>query len=334
MGPNFGPPTIGLVTALPEEFTAMRALVDGGVRLTVDHDRAAYLLGTVPSPRPDRPHPIVLTLLGETGNNAAAESCVNLIRSFPSVNCVVMVGIAAGVPRPRQPDRHVRLGDIAVATWGIVDYDHVTETSVGPVPRQPFPRPSPLLVRGAKMLEADEKIGERPWEDWLEPVPTALSGFTRPPAESDVLYASDGAKRRRPHPDDVRSGRRTGRPKVHYGRIGSADRALRSARVRDELVARYDMVAIEMEGKGIGNAGFANGLEWFVVRGVSDYGDRRTSMLWRNYAALVAAAYTRALLATCAPLAPRGGHSAGWPVLPARPDVADSRRITSTPDRG
>jgi nucleoside phosphorylase len=99
----------------------------------------------------------------------------------------------------------------------------------------------------------------------------------------------------------------SGWPKVHHGLIGSADRSLRSARVRDALAADQ-LIAFEMEGKGIGSAGFAGGLEWFVVRGVSDYGDAGTDKRWRGYASIVAAAYVRALLAECAPLRPRGGH--------------------------
>jgi nucleoside phosphorylase len=51
-----------------------------------------------------------------------------------------------------------------------------------------------------------------------------------------------------------------------------------------------------------GRAGFLNGLEWYVVRGISDYGDSRTTALWRSYAAFAAAAFARALLGECDPL--------------------------------
>lgn len=84
---------------------------------------------------------------------------------------------------------------------------------------------------------------------------------------------------------------------MHHGRIGSADRSLRNLAERDALAALHNLRAIEMEATGVGKASFAEGREWFVVRGISDYGDRRTGNAWRNYAALVAAAYTRALLA-------------------------------------
>jgi hypothetical protein len=89
---------------------------------------------------------------------------------------------------------------------------------------------------------------------------------------------------------------------VHYGRIGSGDRSLRNASKRDEIAAAHDVLAIEMEGKGVGNAGFSAGVEWFVIRGVSDYGDGHVSRRWRKYASLAAAAYTRALLAECPPV--------------------------------
>ena len=278
-------PVFGIVTALPEEFTAVLALLDDeGEVETVAGDRAHYVRGTLPSHDAGRCHEVVVTLLGDTGNAAAAEACANLIRSFPSVGVVVMCGIACGVPDPARPERHVGLGDIVVATWGIADYDHVVETDGGRRPRQPFPLPSPMLARSAKHLAAGELRGARPWEKWIEQAVAAVPDFARPGP--------------RPAPF----------PKVHHGLIGSADRSLRSARVRDELAAADRLMAFEMEGKGIGSAGFAGGLEWFVVRGISDYGDASTGLLWRGYASVVAAAYVRALLAECAPMGVRGGH--------------------------
>jgi len=272
-----GQPEFGIVAALPEEFAATRVLLDDvaaprGVR----GDRADYVLGTLPSRDADRPHHVVLTLLGETGNNAAAESCANLARSFGSVSTVIMAGIACGVPR------HVGLGDVVVATWGIVEYDHVEETVDGPVPRRPFPRPSPLLARRAKLVQANEIDGNRPWERWLDVARRRIPAYARP-AE--------------------------GRTAVHYGYIGSANRSLRDGLVRDRIAEAHHLLAIEMEGSGIGSAGFANGLEWFVVRGISDFGEHGTAGRWRGYASLAAAAYVRALLAECPPVDPRGGHT-------------------------
>ena len=289
-------PVFGILTALPEEFAAMRSFIDDPRRANVEGDRADYLIGTMPSADPRLPHAVALTMLGETGNDAAASACTNLLRSYPSVHCLLMAGIAAGVPDPGQPERHVRLGDIVVG-WDIAEYDSVREHDDGPVSRRAFPPPSSLLQRRARLLEADEMAGDRPWEDLLTAQIRIFPRFARPPESADVLYPSDGCDCPLQHPDPALTGHRAGQPKVHTGRIASGDRSLRSARKRDEIAACHDVLAIEMEGKGIGNTGFYEGVEWFTVRGISDYGDRHVTPAWRCYASMAAAAYVRALLA-------------------------------------
>jgi len=211
-----------------------------------------------------------------------------------------MAGIAAGVPAPARPERHVRLGDIVVAR-GIAEYDSVREYDDGQVSRRAFPPPSPLLERRARLLRARALIGDRPWEDLLATQVRLFPCFRRPSAASDIVRAADGTGRQVPHPDLALSGHRPGHPKVHSGLVASGDRSLRSARKRDEIAAAHDVLAIEMEGKGIGNAGRYEGVEWFAVRGISDYGDRDATGRWRAYASMAAAAYVRALLAVTPP---------------------------------
>jgi nucleoside phosphorylase len=189
----------------------------------------------------------------------------------------------------------VRLGDIVVAR-GIAEYDSVRDFDDGSVFRRAFPPPSPLLQRRARMLQAGEMTGERPWEDLLAVQARLFPRFGRPPESADVLHSSDGSGPVR-HPDMALSGHRPGRPKVHHGLIASGDRSLRSARKRDEIAACCNVLAAEMEGKGLGNSGFYEGAEWFTVRGISDYGDRHVTTAWRGYASMAAAAYVRALLA-------------------------------------
>ena len=307
-------PVFAILTALPEEFAAVRSFTDRPRLSNVDGDRADYLIGTMPSAVPYRAHTVALTMLSDTGNDAAASACANLLRSYPSVRCLLMVGIAAGVPSPGRPERHVRLGDIVVAK-GIAEYDSVRENDDGPVTRRPFPPPSPLLWRRVRLLQAGEMTGDRPWEDLLAAQLVTFPRFRRPPESTDVLYSSKRADRQVPHPDMTLSGHHPGQPKVHIGRIASGDRSLRSARKRDQIAARHDVLAIEMEGKGIGNAGFCEGVEWLAVRGVSDYGDRHVTTAWRNYASMAAAAYVRALLAVT-------------------PGTAGSRRIPAGPRHG
>jgi nucleoside phosphorylase len=269
-------PTVGIVAALPEEHVPMEALLLGARREDVAGDRAAYRRGALPSRDPARAHQVVLTLSGDTGNSPAADACTNLLRSFPSVGYVLMVGIAAGVPQAG-----VRRGDVVVSTGGIVDYDHVREYPDHVELRRPFPRPSPLLVRAAKELLMEEIGGGRAWTDGL---PAGPAGYQRP------------------------DGDRTAVPRVHHGQIGSADRSLRNETVRDDLVRRHrELIAFEMEGAGLGSSSALNGREYLVVRGVSDLGEGGRDATWRKYAAYVAAGYARALLARCVPVTPQGG---------------------------
>jgi nucleoside phosphorylase len=298
-------PTIGILTALPEEFHAMRTLLDSPDDVSVPQDPARYVSAVLPSRDGGRPHQVVLAQTGDIGTNAAADAATNLSRSFPTVDGLLMVGIAAGVPDVRVPQRHVRLGDIVVATWGIVDYDHVVVREHRVELRQPFPRPWPLLRRVAAGLQADELRGQRPWEQWLDTSGSPdLAQYGRPLDDTDVLSAPDPGMRRPRHPPRNRSGHRPGFPKVHYGLIGSANRSLRDGRVRDQLAAEHHLRALEMEGAGVGTSAFLNNRHWFMVRGISDYADHGFGRAWRKYASLAAAAYVRALLGACQPVGP------------------------------
>ncbi|GAA4446161.1 5'-methylthioadenosine/S-adenosylhomocysteine nucleosidase family protein [Phytohabitans houttuyneae] len=322
-------PTIGIVTALPEEFAAMEALLDGAAAVAVDDDRAPYIAGELPSLVPGRPHQVALTIIGDAGNDAAATACTNLARTFRSTNIVVMVGIAAGVPSPDQPERHVRLGDVVVASWGVIGFDHVDQLADGPRLRHGFPVPSPLLVQRAALIEAREYTGRGTWTQWLDLGGSpALPGYGRP-AEVDNAVALAGAPGSEVARLEVPAGR-GGQPlpRVHYGLIGSSERSLRDARVRDALAARHNLRALEMEGKGIGRSSSLNGLEWFVIRGISDHGDSGTEATWRRYAALAAAAYLRGLLAETPPLAPRGGHPRSGGVARGRAHLVDDLGIS------
>lgn len=284
----------------------MCALLDRPVERDVAGDPATYVLASVPSKSEARSHGVALTLLGATATDAAADGCTHLLRSFPSVAVVLMVGIAAGIPNRQEPAKHVRLGDIVVGTRDIVDYGHLRRVANGEQQRRQFPQPSPRLVRCADMLKAGELSGKRPWDHWIGPDrPANLVGYARPPQRNDILRDTEGNVVA--HPSRRLSKHlANGMPKVHYGSIGSADISLRDAATRDELAARYGFLAVEMEGAGIGRSSFQNGKEWFVVRGVSDYGDGHSDDAWRRYASLTAAAYVRSLLAKCLPLEQAG----------------------------
>ncbi|MFD1938219.1 MULTISPECIES: effector-associated domain 2-containing protein [Nonomuraea] len=254
---------IGVITALPVESVAVRHVL-GDMRevRAPGGDPNQYVVAELPC------GPVVTTVLTTTGNSAAAHACAHLVRSFPRIETVIMCGIALGVPRSDDPERDVRLGDVVVGTAGVVHYSHVRVTDEGVSTRGATLVAAPRLLRGVNELRAAALRGERPWRDRGSPPPSPL--YERPPAERDV--------------------------QVFHGRIGSGDELLRSARRRDELARREDLLAIEMEAAGVAVGSALDGRGCLVVRGVSDYGDAAKSDLWQPAASLAAAAYVRALL--------------------------------------
>ena len=101
--------TVGWIAALSDELAAAQALLDTEhvtlAALPGDHN--TYTLGSI------GPHNIVVAGLpeGVIGTSAAGNAGVNLIRTFPNIRFVFMVGVGGGVPAAG-----VRLGDIVVSS--------------------------------------------------------------------------------------------------------------------------------------------------------------------------------------------------------------------------
>jgi hypothetical protein len=85
-------------------------------------------------------------------------------------------------------------------------------------------------------------------------------------------------------------------PRIHYGKIGSANILMKDALRRDAVARRHGVRAVEMEASGVADATWTSGRHYLVIRGISDYGDPLKNDIWQGYAALAAAAYARALL--------------------------------------
>jgi nucleoside phosphorylase/tetratricopeptide (TPR) repeat protein len=309
--------TVGIVAALWIEGLAMRALIDDLEPMPpVAGDPSHYYVGYLPSSDADRPHRVVVTTMPRDSTRNAAAICTNLIRSFPGIRCVVMTGIAGGVPAPDSPDRHVRLGDIVVATKGLVDISHVRQVDGRTTPRRHVEGMSEEMIRAVQELQGHEFNGQPTWAGWLDVKNRPeLSNFARPRPGTDILYV---AGRKVPHPRRTLTGHPASLPKVHYAAIASGDVLLRDAARRDELAAEHQIVAVEMEGSGIGVGSVALGRHWFMVRGIADYCDNTgKNDLWHAHASLAAAAYVRAMLAECYPFEVPGGNGGAVAPTPA-----------------
>ncbi|MEH2144099.1 phosphorylase family protein, partial [Nostoc sp.] len=134
-------PKIGIVTALPEEYAAVKKLLKNLEKVSF-HGKSGvriYYLGDVFTEEGGK-HTIVLCL-ASMGNNVAAIRASLLLNHFPDLEAVIMVGIAGGIPYPEKPDDHVRLGDIVISNGeGIIQYDFDKETITETIHRH-SPRP-------------------------------------------------------------------------------------------------------------------------------------------------------------------------------------------------
>jgi nucleoside phosphorylase len=287
-------PVIGIITALEKEYVAVKAVFEQGREDTIEGRGAGrrYWLTDV-TDRQGTSRTMAVTL-ADMGNNVAAVRATTMLSHYPTVQSIIMCGIAGGVPHPTKVEDHVRLGDIVISDKkGIVQYDfdkeseHFTEIRAMPVAA------SADLVEAVRYLRADEMFGQRPWDDFILKTLQKLN-WQRPSQETDLLYSSEQTDEIITHPEDLE--RKKDRPKIFLGAIGSANKLLKNPQKRDLLREQFGVKAIEMEGSGVADASWNQGVGYIVVRGICDYCDSHKSDIWQQYAAVVAAAYVRALL--------------------------------------
>ena len=287
-------PTNGIITALPKEFAAMKILLENTTSFKVPGQGAGrkYFLGKIPS-NDGEYHSVVLAL-ADMGNNIAALRASLLLEHFPNVTSIIMTGIAGGVPYPEEVDEHVRLGDIVVSDHrGIIQYDFVSDKIEEKVHRFPPRPPSASLLEAVRLLQAFEIEGNRPWLKYIDQGVDKLN-FHRPPTSKDILFSSENDNEVIPHKHDKK--RTKGQPRVFYGPIASANRLLKNPIKRDELREKFKIKAVEMESSGIADATWNREIGYLAIRGICDYCDSKKGDDWQDYAAIIAAAYTRALI--------------------------------------
>jgi nucleoside phosphorylase len=81
------------------------------------------------------------------------------------------------------------------------------------------------------------------------------------------------------------------KPDIHFGSVASGDRVMRSGEERDKLAETEGVSAFDMEAAGVWEY-----LPCILVKGVCDYADSHKNKAWQEYAALAAAACTKAVL--------------------------------------
>ncbi|MBS1622913.1 MAG: hypothetical protein JST83_02765 [Bacteroidetes bacterium] len=284
---------IGVVTALPKEFAAMRKVLDDEIPFAEkpDNDNNDYAIGLINN-LDGKQTKVVIALMKEMGTNNAASTATNLLRSFPEINEIIVCGIAGGVPDVTKIEDHVRLGDIVVSNKdGILQYDNIKETNDEIKIRSSSAKPSAKLLGIVNLLIADFESNDFPWMKHIKSNEGKLRNSSRPQADTDILKIK-GVKTEHP----VDPNRIAGEPKIFHGPIGSSNNLLKNEIKRDYLRDKYGVKAIEMEGSGIADGAWNLSKEYLVVRGIVDYCNTDKNDDWHNYAAICAACYTKTII--------------------------------------
>nr|WNT93879.1 putative transcriptional regulator [Emericellopsis sp.] len=257
-------------------------------------------------------HNVVIATLPagqEYGTGSAAALASQVKKYFPNLWFGLLVGVAAGLPKLTEPSpRDIRLGDVLVAlpdgdSAGLVAYDLGKETADGfqLLKGGHVLAVTETVVRAAIgniRLQAPDDIGIMlPYYEQVKDKEHSSGTFADPGQDADKLYLSDDTGRSilqsRPRRPDHR------RARIWYGPIGSGEKLMKNAAKRDTLRDRYSLIGLEMEA-----AGTMNRIPVGVIRGVCDYGDEHKNKEWQPYAAAMAGAYAKAVLAQIGPRRP------------------------------
>ncbi|KAH8172400.1 phosphorylase superfamily protein [Sarocladium implicatum] len=285
---------------------------------SLDGDPNHYCLGKVCG------HNVVLAWLpGEQGNTQAARVATNLSRTFHHIRWRFLVGIGGGV---NNSAHRIRLGDVVIGMpsnthGGVGQYDLGRDKNAG-FQRKGFVHAPPEDLRSiVEGMKHDRRGDDSRLNDFLEAMldqdEEIAEVYQRPPAKTDVLFPDDvlhtaaGGRTCLDGCDVSRASahvprKREREPKVWYGLIASGNSVIANAKSRAEKIKILDadVMCFEMEAVGVMAA-----FPCLVIRGIADYADSHKHKSWQSYAAAVAAACAKDIIARIPPSNnAEGGH--------------------------
>ncbi|RPA82949.1 hypothetical protein BJ508DRAFT_81699 [Ascobolus immersus RN42] len=315
--------TIGWVCALEKEALAAILCLDTqleGPELPFA-DSEHYYFGKIGE------HYIVIAVpaAGDMGEVSAAQTALNMSRTFANIRVAVLVGIGGGAPSAAND---IRLGDIVIGIPG-KGHSGVWQHDFGVnqqeekyiVPGNSLNRPPKFIRQAVADLSINRKLDVANGGRWrlYEDVEAILQRYEhlrdeygRPASNTDLLFPSElvhrdskipcqhnfacisrRAKAQRPLRTRTEAGKAVEEldPVVHGGLIATGNTVMRDAVMRDDFAEQYGVLCFEMEA-----AGLMNTIPCLVIRGISDYSDTHKNDKWQGYAAIVAAAYAKRLI--------------------------------------
>ena len=316
--------TVAYICPMGVELAPVKAMLDRNhPSLPIQRDQNSYIFGEIGG------HNVVIAVLPEIGNNAAAVVATQILNDFPSIRFGLLVGVGGGVP-DLDNEVDIRLGDIVVSkptkvSGGVIQYDMGKETLKGFERTGTLDKPPPVLRAAVQQLIGEHELADsqvpRYLSQMLEKAPKMKENYAYPGAEYDRLfetaYDHQGGKTCAGCDSSQvisRPRRSTSNPVIHYGTIGSANRVIKNATEREKLKSNdLDIICVEMEA-----AGLMDNFPCLVIRGICDYADSHKNTRWQRYAAATAAAYAKELLS----------------VIPAQDVATESKAKESLPKKG
>ncbi|KAI1799317.1 purine and uridine phosphorylase [Daldinia bambusicola] len=255
-------------------------------------------------------HNVVIATLPagqEYGTGSAAALASQAKRFFPNFWFGLLVGVAAGIPDlQRDPQLDIRLGDVLVSIpdmdrSGTIAYDLGKDIGDDMLQllRQGhiLAQTEPIVRSAIGSIKLDSPHEAKLFLSYYENMKDkrhANGTFTDPGQDCDEFYeiGADGNEHIVERPKRADSER----TRVWYGPIGSGEKLMRNASKRDMLRDKYGIIGLEMEAAGI-----MNRIPVGIIRGACDYADEHKNKAWQPYAAAMAAAYAKAVLAQISP---------------------------------
>ena len=144
------------------------------------------------------------------------------------------------------------------------------------------------------------------WEEFMEHALEDLqqqeADFSRPAATTDRLFLSIGDNEvievsHPPCPEEAADIYKKGRPALRFGPMGAGRPVTADELLRQDFASRYELLGYDIELDQVVESIVGNRKDSFIfIRGVADYLDGQKSKEWQPYAALVAAAFMKAIL--------------------------------------
>lgn len=312
-------PTIAIITSQYHEKMAVDAVLTNKqtfVRYATVGEANVYTLGDLGS------HRVVTTKLPLIGNGkdaliATGSTTTRLLGTFQRVEHVFLVGVGGAVPHYTDFDKHVRKGDVVIATpvssqdRSIYKHSDVIFCKNGDIKFETKSWCPPdlgiqELAQGLiKKFEANPS--EAPWLGYYRSAQQDLEcemggDWARPSAETDKLYMSVGGGDvievgHPPPKGQIEDPRVYGEPLVHFGPVASGKKIALDDQLRQEFAARFGTMCFDTELDAVLESIYGNRKDQYVlIRGITDYKDGTREREWQNYSSLMAAAVLRSIV--------------------------------------